>query len=316
MKDGTHLTGLEGTNPLGFLAALGVQVLFDLEDHQPRLWWTEDVIPHAVVDSDFDIDRVVEQALRVLPQWVESPALNPGFGTRADNTAKFSPEELRDYLDNARSRRPGNRLASALVAEGCLAGSGKVAKPTDLYFTAGQLKFLKIARTTLAEVGEEALREGLTGWTYSSQLSSLGWDVTDDRIYALAPTDPAKDKKLTNPGAEAFAILGLSRHPSYSGRMGGKDRNRTIGCAGPWRRGGTYSWPLWTRPATSDTVRSLLAQATGDPQLISRQALWYRAWGVSTVMQSTIRRSDQGGYGTFSPPQSVWSRESDQQTES
>ena len=27
----THLTGLEGTNPLGFLAALGVQVAFASE---------------------------------------------------------------------------------------------------------------------------------------------------------------------------------------------------------------------------------------------------------------------------------------------
>ena len=35
----THLTGLEGTNPLGFLAALGVQTAFTDEAQQPRLWW-------------------------------------------------------------------------------------------------------------------------------------------------------------------------------------------------------------------------------------------------------------------------------------
>ena len=34
--NGTHLTGLEGTNPLGFLAALGVQTVFSDEDEQPR----------------------------------------------------------------------------------------------------------------------------------------------------------------------------------------------------------------------------------------------------------------------------------------
>ena len=34
---GTHLTGLEGTNPLGFFTALGVQVAFDDEEHVPRL---------------------------------------------------------------------------------------------------------------------------------------------------------------------------------------------------------------------------------------------------------------------------------------
>ena len=41
----TRLTGLEGTNPLGFLAALGVQVAFASEGDQPRLWWSDDIIP-------------------------------------------------------------------------------------------------------------------------------------------------------------------------------------------------------------------------------------------------------------------------------
>ena len=43
MSEGIRLRGLEGTNPLGFLAALGVQVLFNTEPDQPKLWWSE---PH------------------------------------------------------------------------------------------------------------------------------------------------------------------------------------------------------------------------------------------------------------------------------
>ena len=39
MMNGTHLTGLEGTNPLAFLAAIGVQTAFADEEVQPRLWW-------------------------------------------------------------------------------------------------------------------------------------------------------------------------------------------------------------------------------------------------------------------------------------
>ena len=311
MIEGTHLRGLEGTNPLGFLATLGVQVLYDFEQHQPKLWWSDDVIPHAVVDPKFDVDDIVEQALRVFPRWVESPALRPGFGTNADDTAKFSPSDLKRYLDITRSRQPGNRLATALVAEESLDGGGKVAKPTDLYFAAGRLKFLKIVRDILAGVDRDVLLEGLAGpWSYSSTLSSLGWDTTDDRMYALAATNPATDKKLTNPGAEALAILGLSRHPVFGGRdRRGRDRTLTQGCAGPWRRGGTYTWPLWTRPATPNVVRSLLAHATGGEIEITHRARWYRAWGITLVMRSAIRRSDQGGYGTFGPPEIVWSRE-------
>lgn len=311
MKYGTHLTGLEGTNPLAFLAALGVQVLYEFEEHQPKLWWTDDVIPHANVDPEFDVDHIVEQALGVFPQWLESPALNPGFGTKADNTAKFSPSDLQRYVEMTRLRQPGNRLAAALVADGSLDGAGKAAKPTDLYFAAGQLRFLQIIRTILAEVDRKELKEALVGpWTYRSSLSSLGWDVTDDRIYAIAPADPAKEKKKTNPGAEALAVLGLSCHPVFASRdRRGRNRTLTAGCSGPWRRGGKYTWPLWGRPATPNAVRSLLAHASGGENEIVGRSIWYQGWGVFQVMQSVIWRSDQGGYGTFRPPQSIWSQE-------
>ena len=80
----THLTGLEGTNPLGFLAALGVQVVFSSEPRQPRLWWSDDVTPHAVVDGNFSVDQIADQALEVFAEWSRSPAVNP---TRPDGSA-------------------------------------------------------------------------------------------------------------------------------------------------------------------------------------------------------------------------------------
>ncbi len=309
MKDGTHLEGLEGTNPLGFLAALGVQVLFDSKGQQPKLWWSDDIIPHAIVDPEYSIDYIVTQALEEFPKWLESPALNPGVNTKANDTAKFIRKDIRNFLRNTQGFQPGNQLASALVAEGILDEKGKVAKPTDLYFMAGQLKFLKVVREVIEKVTTEELENGLTGpWSYSSKLSSLGWDIVDDRIYALAPVDPAKDKKLSNPGVEALAIFGLSLHSVFNGRFRGRPRTLTLGCDGPWKKGGTYTWPLWTQPAALNTVRSLIAQATGGKEKISQRARWYPAWGISKVMQSVIHRSDPGGYGTFRPPQVIWSR--------
>lgn len=310
MTDGTRLTGLEGTNPLGFLAALGVQVLFEHDEHQPMLWWSDDVVPHAIVSEDFSVDHIMNTAMRAFSQWLESPALNPGFGHKGDNDAKFKKDEIRDYLARSQPDQPGGRLASALVAEGSLDGSGKVAKPTDLYFTAGQLKFLKIVRDVLSGVNSQHLENCLLGpWDYPSRLSSLGWDITDDRTYALAPSNPAKDKKFSNPGVEALAILGLSRHPVYASQdVRGRDRTLTLGCSGPWRRGGTYSWTIWTRPASLYAVRSLLMQTSGSDDYISKRHRWYAAWGISHILRSVIRRSDQGGYGTFRPPQIVWSR--------
>ena len=294
---GILLEGLEGTNPLGFFAALGIQVAFASESEQPRLWWSDDVTPRAVVDVDFSIDRIVDQALEVFVQWKDSPVMIPKM--EKGDELKLSSADLRTYLGQARNSDSVGILATALVAEGSLDNQG-VSKPTDLYFTAGQQKFLKMARDILERASREDLLTGLEGpWKYESNLPSLMWDITDDRDYALSAKNPSTDKKLTNPGPEALAVLGLSLHPVFAGR----DRTLTQGCSGSWKAG-YYSWPVWSKPASLNAVRSLLAHAC-EPTLASRYR-WFRSWGVEKVFRSPIRRSNQGGYGTFGPPEVIW----------
>ena len=303
---GTHLPGLEGTNPLGFLAALGVQVAFTNEDAQPRLWWSEDVVPHAVVDEVFTIDRIAAQALEVFGDWKDRPAANPrqadGSAMPKGDEIKLKPEDVRTYLELSVPCGRSGGLASALVAEGSLDNKGE-AKPTDFYFMAGQQKFLDTARKILDAAGRKEVVADLEGpWRYESKAPSFGWDVTDDRVYALRAVDPSdsSEKKLTNPGAEALALLGLSLYSVFAGR----GRTDTQGCSGSWKAG-WYSWPLWKRPATPRAVKSLLAHAYDHPAA-SNRARWYRSWGVSAILRSPIRRTDQGGYGTFGPPEVVW----------
>lgn len=308
--NGTRLAGLEGTNPLGFLAALGVQVAFAGEDEQPHLWWSDDITPCAVVDEEFTVERIVDQALRVVARWAQSPAVNP---RRLDGSAmpkcdelKLAASDIRDYLRSGIDD-PGDHsdaLKSALVAEGSLDKQG-VAKPSDFYFTAGQQKFLDMTREILRGTTRDDVLTGLTGpWDYENELPSLGWDVVDDRVYALRANDPAPksgpDPKRSNPGPEALAVLGLSLHPVFAGR----ERTLTQGCSGSWKAG-HYSWPLWRRPASLQAVRSLLAHAYDHPTAMDRR-IWFQAWGVGTILRSPIRRSSQGGYGTFGPPEVSW----------
>ena len=300
----THLTGLEGTNPLGFLAALGVQVAFASGTEQPLLWWSDDITPHAVVDRSFTIDRIADQALAVFARWKGSPAVNPkrpdGSPMSKGDELKLTPPDIRTYLSQARQHDPGGSLMTALVAEGSLDKQG-AAKPSDLYFTAGQQKFLDMTRQILGGALQEDMLTGLEGpWNYESKLPSLMWDIHDDRVYALTANDPGKEKKLTNPGPEAQAVLGLSLHPVYAGR----DQTLTQGCSGPWKAS-HYSWPLWHKPASPNAVKSLLAHAFTHPTATDRHH-WLRAWGVYQILQSPIRRSGQGGYGTFGPPEIVW----------
>ena len=301
---GTHLAGLEGTNPLGFLAALGVQVAFANEDDRPRLWWSDDIAPHAIVDEEFVIERIADRALDALAYWKDSLAANPrrmdGSTMPKGDELKLLPEEIRAYLSQAARGDWSGGLATALVAEGSLDNQG-VAKPSDFYFTAGQQKFLDTARKVLSAVVREDIETGLSGpWRYESELPSLGWDVADDRVYALRASNPSPEKKLTNPGPEALALLGLSLHPVFAGR----DRTDTQGCSGSWKAG-YYSWPLWRRPASLLAVKSLLAHAYDHPAASNRHR-WYRSWGVSTILRSPIRRTDQGGYGTFGPAEVTW----------
>ena len=303
--NGTHLTGLEGTNPLGFLAALGAQVILASKSEQPRLWWSDDITPHAVVDGNFTIDRIADQAMGIFAWWNDSPAINPrrsdGSTMPKGDELKLTPSDMRTYLSQACQDDSSGALSTALVAEGSLDKQG-VAKPSDLYFTAGQQKFLHSARQVLSGALREDVLTGLEGpWNYASKLPSLMWDVSDDRMYALAAGDPSKEKKLTNPGPEALAVLGLSLHPVFAGR----DRTLTQGCSGSWKKA-YYSWPLWHKPARPHAVKSLLAHASHhNPEATDRHS-WFRSWGVSKVLRSSIRRSGQGGYGTFGPPEIAW----------
>lgn len=297
MKD-IHLTGLEGTNPLGFLAALGVQVALSFGPTPSRLWWSDDVIPHAVLDGIHAIDDVVGQIMKTLRSWQNSPAVK---SAPKDKTAiprgddlKFSPANIRLYLAASRDG-PARNLGASLVAEGSLDKQG-VAKPSDLYFTAGQQKFMSTVRQILDVTSDDDVRSGLLGpWKYDSNLPSLGWDVADDRTYALRARDPSSEKKPTNPGPEALAVLGLSTHNVFAG----KDRTITLGCSGSWKNG-DYSWPIWNRPASFYAVKSLLAHSD------ERRHDWLYSWGIHKILRSQIRRSDQGGYGTFGPPKVVW----------
>ena len=296
---GEHLRGLEGNNPLGFLAALGVQVAFATEADQPHLWWSNDVTPHAIVDGPFSVDRIVSRTLEACAKWKDSPAINPKWAK--GDELKLKREDIRAYLKHATQSTWSGALGPALVAEGSL-DNQNVAKPSDLYFTAGQQKFLVMARELLCNVTGEDIAAGLESpWRYDSKLPSMGWDISDDPIYALRASDPSKQKKLTNPGPEVLALLGLSLHPVFAG----ESRTLTQGCSGKWKSG-YYCWPLWDKPASPRVVKSLLAHTT-DGRKESNRRRWYRSWGVSAILRSPIRRTGQGGYGTFGPPEVVWS---------
>jgi len=283
-----HLTGLDGSNPLAFLASLGVLVAVDeaMATGRTRLRWSLEGTWRPWLSTPLDGP---EALLDLLEADREACSLSPALrfeyqhGQKARNVAdvKAPPEVLRAQLKAwtaaCRPDPAGRRTVDwfvGFVSEGGVDNNG-AAKPTALHFTAAELQ------------------AALFGpWAYASRLPVMGWDNTETRDYALRGSDPSTDKKLGNPGADWLALRGLAMLPT----AGLRGRQRT-GCAsGGWKTG-RFRWPLWVRPASRAVVASLLAEegiADAAPSARERR-------GVGAVLQSRILRSDQGGYGSVTP---------------
>ncbi|MDA8020490.1 MAG: type I-U CRISPR-associated helicase/endonuclease Cas3 [Thermoanaerobaculia bacterium] len=113
-------------------------------------------------------------------------------------------------------------------------------------------------RSTLPGLREELIadegrleRTIFAPWTWSDKGSSLGW-IPSMRDHALRARAPTKDQPFRENGAlwlawEGIPVFGreTSRRRSAGWRRYGSD---------PWR----LIWPLWSEPATLETIRSLL----------------------------------------------------------
>lgn len=304
---GISLKALRGRNPLGLFAALGALDVATrcLPGRRVTLHWTDALEPTAVLAGPDSFQHLVELCDRDRERWATSPVLTWGperDGGKPLDDLKPHPEDVRAWFEAAlaHGRRTGDRadvdLLSSLVAEGALAGRGD-SKPTHFHFTAGQQKFLVMVRELQRSVDAERIAEALGGpWRYDSELPVLGWDARGERIYALRGIDPAKEKRRGVPGADWLGFLGLRFFP-VAVRQG---QLLTVGCSPGWKSG-TFSWPLWDVPLTAPTIASLLAD--GGLERLSTEER--RALGVHHLLRAPIRRSDQGGYGSFGAPELV-----------
>jgi hypothetical protein len=300
------LPALEGTNPLGFFAALGAVDALTVADNRPTLRWTDELVPHAVISGSGDLEFILDLLDSDREKWNESILLNfPESSPLPD--VKPDAKVLREWFEEL-SQRSGSRADSdhlcAILAEDALDGNGK-AKPTHLHFTAGQQQFLEMVRTLISEVDRERLKEAICGpWRYDSPLPTLSWDARGERVYAVRATNPSKEKRLGVPGADLLAFCGLAFYPVLRTVNGSL---RTTACDSEWKRS-AFRWPLWSVPCTRDVIRSLVADRTLISPRSAARPEDLAARGIMSVLQAPIRRTDQGGYGSFGAPEVLVSR--------
>jgi hypothetical protein len=282
------------------MAAMGVLRVLHERGIVARIHWElqGSWIPY-LASSLSSADELTDILLADIVECQSEPALDLAYGENGkERDLKAPPSEFAAWLaDLAKSAEPSRRRAvdwaAAFGSEMVTDGSGKAVKPSTLHFTAGQQKFLAMVRELVLQTTKDDLHEALIGpWRYDRTLPVMGWDATITRDYALRATNPSGDKKSGVPGADWLAIRGLVAFPSFpvSGYL------RTVGGWGGWKSGG-WSWPLWTRPAGWDVATSLIAL---DHTNLTGQEM--QARGVGVIFRSAIKRSDQGGYGSFSPP--------------
>jgi hypothetical protein len=302
------LAGLEAHNPLGFLAALGLLRVLDYEAaragrEKPRLGFVDVGAFVAYLLTPHTLEEIIAIVLRDAAAQADNRALQfaydadgmrvPPTGGGATLDLKPSPAGARELLDDtATADPPTAALAAAWFSELVQDKTKGRIKPTAFHFTAGNQAFLKIVEAVRRGLTADQLREALVGpWLNSSQLPSLRWDVSVTRLYALRAEKPADDKQGSEPAANWLAVLGLAFFPVVAQR----GRLVTTGVTGGWNDS-AFTWPVWSPAAEVTAVASLLRIDAATWTQRERDA-----YGVETVLQSRIIRSDQGGYGSFAP---------------
>lgn len=283
---------LEGTNPLGVLAALGTFRSASIQWPDVRLRWEcSDIIPYAVLL--FDDEVLVGDVLAVLDRqrsaWRDSALLKNEYR----DVKEVPLGEWAKAIAVDRSGMPVDEMFVALVSQGAR-DLKKNNKPSHLHFTAGQQQFLDIVREVLEASEPDRLSEAIVGpWRFDSSTKTLRWDPRGERIYAVRGFNPSKYPSLNIPGADWLAFVGLCFFPTTN-RNGALV---TTACNRDWKVS-AMRWPLWESPLVLAEVRQLfLSDLLAERTRLRSDRL--SDLGVRSITEVPIRRMENGGLGNF-----------------
>lgn len=303
MRPILSLRGLDGANPLGFMALLGVALISRGFCPEARIFWQwqaggwrPQLQGFQGSESDFlDALFAAFKATSPLPFEINNkfPFAQDALRTAMkESQLKVSPLNRRDadllaaFGTDAHADKDGSFLDTALrmVRSGDAIGQGLSAYAVQIR-----------NNTTLAN-----LRAALfSSWHYKDDEFSLRWDPLEDRRYALRWHDPKSQSKkkyslMTMRAANALALEGMGLLPVQPQLRG----LSTTGF-GTFRQGEDFfAWPIWNAPISSDVIRSLLALPEITSQPPPRDAL--RSRGVVEVYRSEKIASNQY-YKNLSP---------------
>lgn len=268
------LPALVGTEPLGFLAALGVLQLLDSPGI--GLSWDEASRTARLHGPFAGVDEVAEalaDIVRMCPKDQLVPGLDQDLLPGRSSTS--GPDPARIDLDGYRAllaTDPGpDRAAwiSTLWTDLSDDANGRCAR-TPFGAPEGQQTYRSMFANPAAHVAEDPtlwMLDALTAWT---RVPGCTGEALDSRALREAAELPGVTQVYGTPGATFLAICSLRLFPlSGNGVLSGGDdklRHRTERLAVGWYRTprgvrparSVFAWPLWHQPLGLPGVRSLV----------------------------------------------------------
>lgn len=299
--DGLLLPGLDGSNPLGFLAALGLfRVVADREPSPSRLHWEASHgtwVPRLqhVVQSDSELldlletrlhTSISEHPIRML-EWLN------------DDDAAARSTRIRDAVNacTAADRNEVDWIAS-LASDVIPPAAINQLQTTRRDYHYGNLTAV-IERTTRSHL----VRTLFEPWDYADGLDnqSLHLDPSEDRRHAHQWNKPAGDPNRKNAGGMLGANrLAIEAFPVFVS-VPHQDALHTLGFTGQRSYDTRWTWPIWTHPVTFLQLRSLLAIREIQGETIDLDSIKkLRARGIVAAFRT--RRILVGKTPNFTPP--------------
>jgi hypothetical protein len=293
------LAGIDGSNPLGFLASLGLLRIVP----GAKLGFADDGSFQAFIDgldeSKTDLGALIaadaEGGADERAPWrltYTKPATKKQGPLKVADL-KPPPGAFNTFLATCIAAwltgdDEAAAYAAAYATDIAVDGKGNT-KPTAFHFTAANQTFLGALDSIRASVTTEWVKTSLFDGHGDRPGSNLRWDPGAERNWALMANNPNDDGTRVDAPLEWLAFRGLPLLPSFP-----RGSSIITTCVAGRGDDMTFTWPLWSIPASRQTTRSVL-QIDWNGSNKARAAR-----GVFALCSSAIRRTSQG-FGNFGP---------------
>ncbi len=302
-ENSIRLQGLDGSNPLAFLAALGTlrTLTLALPDESVKMNWEEYEgawRPRVWCSLAGDGDALIDKFDDLLARGADRASFAIG-----DNL-NLPAVEFRSHLLKSIEHAESLTNPTARIDADFLAAFGSEAVTNDdntmqdtalrTMSGAGHQHFLKFFRELVSKTDADHLRRALfLKWDYADEGRgmNLRWDPLDDRRYALRWENPSADPNKTMRGANRLAIEALPLLPT----MPTVGRLATTGFQGSGARNTFFTWPIWNVPLGTPVIASLLCRTS---ELTERSDL---RSPLGIVALYTSARITTGKFRNFTP---------------